>query len=61
MKKWCVIFEPDLETGEWAVWCPELLGCISCGETQKEAFANIKEAIDLYLQPDIYIAIPNDL
>ncbi len=52
MTKWRVILEPDLETGEWAVWCPELPGCTSCGETEEEALNNIKEAIDLYLQPD---------
>jgi predicted RNase H-like HicB family nuclease len=27
--KWRVILEPDHETGEWAVWCPELPGCTS--------------------------------
>lgn len=52
MTKWRVILEPDLETGEWAVWCPELPGCTSCGETEAEALKNIKEAIDSYLQPD---------
>ena len=29
MTKWRVILEPDLETGEWAIWCPELPGCKS--------------------------------
>lgn len=50
--KWRVVLEPDLETGEWAVWCPELPGCISAGETEAEALENIREAIELYLQPD---------
>lgn len=31
--KWRVILEPDLETAEWAIWCPELPGCVSAGET----------------------------
>jgi predicted RNase H-like HicB family nuclease len=52
MTKWRVILEPDLETGEWAVYCPELPGCTSCGDTEGEALNNIKEAIELYLQPD---------
>ncbi|MHC5860006.1 type II toxin-antitoxin system HicB family antitoxin [Nostoc sp.] len=50
--KWRVILEPDLETGDWAVWCPELPGCVSAGETEQEALENIREAIALYLEPD---------
>lgn len=49
--KWRVVLETDPETGEWAVWCPELPGCVSCGETEKEALSNILEAIELYLEP----------
>ncbi|WP_036478481.1 type II toxin-antitoxin system HicB family antitoxin [Myxosarcina sp. GI1] len=41
----------DRETGDWAVWCPELPGCVSCGETEQEALQNILEAIELYLEP----------
>ena len=48
--KWRVVLEADVETGEWAVWCPELPGCTSCGETETEALANIQEAIELYLE-----------
>lgn len=50
--KWRVILEQDETTGEWAVWCPELPGCTSAGESEEEALANIREAIELYLQPD---------
>ncbi|MCM0592873.1 MAG: type II toxin-antitoxin system HicB family antitoxin [Gloeotrichia echinulata GP01] len=50
--KWRVILEPDPETGDWAIWCPELPGCTSAGETQEEALENITEAIQLYLQPE---------
>ncbi|MDV2995048.1 MAG: hypothetical protein N4J56_004702 [Chroococcidiopsis sp. SAG 2025] len=50
--KWRVILEPDLETGDWAVWCPELPGCVSAGETKQEALENIREAIELYLEPE---------
>lgn len=49
--KWRVLLEQDEETGEWAVWCPELPGCASAGETEGEALENIREAIALYLEP----------
>lgn len=48
---WRIILERDLETGDWAAWCPELPGCTSAGETETEALAQIKEAIELYLEP----------
>ncbi|NJL39199.1 MAG: type II toxin-antitoxin system HicB family antitoxin [Leptolyngbyaceae cyanobacterium RM2_2_4] len=50
--KWRVVLEPDPETGDWAVWCPELPGCVSAGETEQEALENIREAIALYLEPE---------
>jgi predicted RNase H-like HicB family nuclease len=50
--KWRVLLEQDEETGDWAVWCPELPGCASAGETEEEALENIREAIALYLEPD---------
>lgn len=50
--KWRVVLEPDQETGDWAVWCPELPGCVSAGETEQEALANIREAIELYLEAE---------
>ena len=56
--KWRVVLEPDLETSEWAIWCPELPGCISAGITQEEALSNIQEAIELYLQPDAIEILP---
>ncbi|MDJ0579880.1 type II toxin-antitoxin system HicB family antitoxin [Crocosphaera sp.] len=52
MSKWRVILEKDIETGYFSVCCPELPGCTSCGETEEQALENIKEAIELYLQPD---------
>ena len=37
-------------------WCvveiPALSGCISQGKNTEEALENIKEAIELYLEPD---------
>lgn len=38
------------EDGWWVVSCPSLPGCISQGETREEALANIREAIDLYIE-----------
>ena len=49
--KWRVVLERDRETGDWAGWCPELPGCTSAGQTQEEARENIREAIELYLEP----------
>ncbi|NJL45162.1 MAG: type II toxin-antitoxin system HicB family antitoxin [Leptolyngbyaceae cyanobacterium SM2_3_12] len=46
--RWRVVLEPDAETGDWAVWYPELSGCVSAGETEQEALDNIREAIELY-------------
>lgn len=48
---WRIVLEHDIETGDWAAWCPELPGCTSAGETKTEALANIREAIELYLEP----------
>lgn len=50
--KWRVLLEQDVETGDWAAWCPELPGCASAGMTEEEAPDGIREAIELYLQPD---------
>lgn len=34
----------------WVVECPSLPGCVSQGKTKEEAIANIKEAIQLYVE-----------
>jgi len=47
-RKASVVIEKD-ENGFYA-WCPELKGCQSQGSTLEEALANIKEAIELYLE-----------
>lgn len=44
-----VIFQEE-KAGGYSVWVPELPGCASQGETFDEALANIKEAIQLYLE-----------
>lgn len=45
-----VILEPS-EEGGYTVIVPSLPGCISEGETREEALRNIREAIELYLEP----------
>lgn len=45
-----VVLEPS-EEGGYTVYVPSLPGCISEGETKEEALDNIKEAIDVYLEP----------
>ena len=45
-----VVLEPSEEEGYTAL-VPDLPGCISEGETIKEAMANVREAIELYLEP----------
>ena len=56
--KWRVILERDEKSGEYAAWCPELPGCTSAGVTEDEAMINIREAIELYLEPDILPLAP---
>jgi predicted RNase H-like HicB family nuclease len=45
-----VVLEPSDEGG-YSVLVPSLPGCISEGETLDDALANIREAIELYLEP----------
>lgn len=45
-----VVLEPSDEGGYTAI-VPALPGCISEGNTKEEALANIREAIELYLEP----------
>ena len=45
------IVEYDEVTKLYASYCPELAGCTSCGKTEQEALENLKEAIELYLEP----------
>lgn len=47
-RKVSVLIEQD-ENGCYA-WCPELKGCQSEGKTIEESLANIREAIELFLE-----------
>ncbi|MFH1650341.1 MAG: type II toxin-antitoxin system HicB family antitoxin [Candidatus Woesearchaeota archaeon] len=49
--KMTVVLEPAQEGG-FTVYVPSLPGCVSEGDTKEEALKNIKEAIELYLEPD---------
>ena len=45
-----IVLEPSDEGG-FTAYVPTLPGCISEGETVDEATANLREAIELYLEP----------
>jgi antitoxin HicB len=47
--KYRVYVEPD-ENGVFVATCPALPGCVSQGRTRLEATANIREAIEGYLE-----------
>lgn len=47
--KFEVILEPCEEDGGFTAYVPALPGCISEGDTEEDAMANIREAIALYL------------
>lgn len=40
------------EDGYYVAHCPALRSCWSQGRTRDEALRNIREAIELYLEPD---------
>ncbi len=54
-----IVLEPSDEGGFTAL-VPSLPGCISEGDTREQALANIKEAIELYLEPveDDLLSLP---
>jgi len=47
-RKASVVIEKDEH--DFYAWCSELKGCQSQGNTLEETVANIKEAIELYLE-----------
>ena len=56
---------PDMEEGGYAISCPELPGCISCGDTIEEAMRNIEDAkiawLNAALEEGIVIPEPENL
>jgi predicted RNase H-like HicB family nuclease len=47
--KYTVVLERDPD-GRFVAFVPVLPGCVSQGDTRREALANIQEAIDLYIE-----------
>lgn len=45
-----IVLEPSDEGG-FTAYVPTLPGCVSEGNTRDEALKNIREAIELYLEP----------
>jgi predicted RNase H-like HicB family nuclease len=45
-----IVLEPS-EEGGFTASVPSLPGCITEGDTREEALLNIREAIELYLEP----------
>ena len=45
-----IVLEPS-EDGGYTAYVPILPGCISEGDTPDDAMANIREAVELYIEP----------
>ena len=54
-----VVLEPSDEGG-YTVYVPSLPGCISEGDSREEAIQNIREAIELYLEPSESQPLPDE-
>jgi predicted RNase H-like HicB family nuclease len=46
-----LLVELDPKTNRWSAVFPELPGCASAGDTEAEAVANAKEALELWFEP----------
>jgi predicted RNase H-like HicB family nuclease len=46
-----LVVEHDAKTKRWAAYFPELPGCASAGDTEKEAVRNAREALALWFEP----------
>ena len=46
-----LIVERDPQTGRYSSVFPELPGCASAGDTEDEAIANAREALELWFEP----------
>ena len=55
--KYTVIMEKGRESG-YVVQVPVLRGCVSQGETKEEALANVKEAIEAYIEALLEDGLP---
>ncbi len=48
-RRYTAVFERE-QDGGFSVYVPDLPGCASQGDTHDEALANIREAVDCYLE-----------
>jgi len=55
--RYTVVLEVEPEGG-FVVYAPALPGCVSQGKTREEALANIREAIELYVEDCIEAGDP---
>lgn len=55
--KYTIIIEKGQESG-YVAHVPALRGCVSQGETREEALANIREAIEAYIEALMEDGIP---
>jgi predicted RNase H-like HicB family nuclease len=46
-----LIVERDPETGRYSSVFPDLPGCASASDTEDEAIANAREALELWIEP----------
>ena len=46
-----LVVEPDVDSNRWSAVFPELPGCGSAGDTEKEAVANANEVLALWFEP----------
>jgi len=55
--KYTVLIEKGRESG-YVAKCPALRGCVSQGATKEEALANIREAIEVYVEALLEDGLP---
>ena len=58
-----VVEDDEMETGEKAyhAYCPALKGCHTWGRTYDEALANVREAVELYVDLRARISVDPEL
>jgi predicted RNase H-like HicB family nuclease len=49
--KFRLVVEKDEITGRWSAVFPEIPGCASAGDSEGDAVANAREALDLWFEP----------
>ncbi len=59
--KFTIILEPETDGG-YSVICPAIPGCVSQGDSMKDALSNIREAILLCLEvrEEEHVALPSE-